>query len=300
MFEICRTTVRWPEVTASAKKRTSVEEGGTWDPFLLRLLENAFTSASLVVLVVDTVAMAERWWPKWGELLKRELTIAKWEMPRVLGGLIQDDLHDLVTVLSRRGAAPHSDQGEIAPMVKAFLAWARRPRSRLILLAPLKDSANLVFSPVDATATSLSRMVALSREFASKVETFVCCIRRSFRDYVELQRAVKALANDTKCTVYVATPISEKDADFPKVHPPFQTAVRFWLQGRMGDITPRCASRPYGRPTSSAAAITSNEEETDGAGWGNPASEGRCRCSSSSKGIISVFEGGPIHGRKGT
>ena len=296
--DLSREAVRWPEVTASARKRTCVEKGGEWDPFFLRLLEDAFTSSSLVVLVVDTVAMTERWWPKWGEMLEVELGQAGCEKPKVLGSLIHDDLHDLVTVLSRRGVAPRLDHEVVAPMVKAFQAWTRRPDSKLFLVAPLKDAADLVFSPLDGAVSSLGRLFALSRALAGKVETLVCWIRRSFRDYAALQRAAEALTKDTKCTVYIATQISEKDADFPKLHPPFQTAVRFWLQGRSGDITPRCTARPYGRPAVSVVTVMSDAEDSEEAEWGNPASAERCVCSSSSRGTVRVAEGCPLHGQK--
>ena len=71
-------------------------------------------------------------------------------------------------------------------------------------------------------------------------------------DFEALQTAAAALVEGSyarNITVYVATPENEDARQiFPRVHDPFEVALRMWTEGVCGDITPRCCARPYGAP----------------------------------------------------
>ena len=74
-------------------------------------------------------------------------------------------------------------------------------------------------------------------------------MRNSFEDNKALQRVAAAVVDgeSRKTTVYVATPDDElKRQSFPKIHAPFDVALRKWTEGVCGDITPNCCARPYG------------------------------------------------------
>ena len=77
-------------------------------------------------------------------------------------------------------------------------------------------------------------------------------------DFKALQSTAAALVEGSHArntTVYVATPESEQDRQiFPRVHDPFEVALRLWTEGVCGDITTRCCARPYGAPLEEDAA----------------------------------------------
>lgn len=288
-----------PAVTAAA--RTAKRVSGAWDPYLLHLLEEAFSTSGIVVLLVETVIMAERWWPRWDDTLSMQLRAQGKALPKILVGMNGDDLHEVVMALSRGSAALPADLAKAAPMVKAFEAWRLQSDSELMVFAPVKDPQRLSFSTTDVTATSFSKLVILIKGLAQKVRTFACFLRHSCLDHVELRRAAEVVASVNLCTVYVATQTREDDHAFPKVHAPFGSAVQYWLNGRVGDLTPRCVSRPYGRPAAEAA----QSEEADEPWWGGSTDRAHrrssldCYCSRSAAGVVAVADECPVHGQRG-
>ena len=92
-------------VTAAARKRKNGESGSEWDPYLVQLLTEVFSSAKDVSLVLETTIMAERWWPQWQLAIGRQMMPPGGGKPRVVVGMCLDEVQRLLRVTSSENPA---------------------------------------------------------------------------------------------------------------------------------------------------------------------------------------------------
>ena len=247
--------VAQPEVTAAIRRRKCPDNVEDWDKYLVSLLFEVFSSAKDVVLVLDTTIMAVRWWPLWKQAINNRMMPPGGGRPRVVVGLTLDDMHHLTQTAKREKPSKRGEQKSddaIVSLGQAFSVWKQKKTSRLMVLVPLKDDGALHFAP-GAKGGSLTRAFEMGKELQDLgIKCFLILMRGSLRDFAALRSAAAALvegSNARKTTVYIATPESEEARQlFPRVHDPFELALRKWTEGICGDITPHCCARPYGAP----------------------------------------------------
>jgi hypothetical protein len=219
----------------------------------VQLLTDAFSSAKDVILVLKTTIMADRWWPHWQLAIGRQMMPPGGGKPWVIVGMCLDEVQRLLRVTSGeiptgRGAPRPGDT--ITALSEAFSSWMRKRTSRLMVLVQLKDNDALHFDSETKGSGSLMKAFKVGRETqALGIKCLLVLMRSSFEDSKALQRVAAAVVDgeSRKTTVYVATPDDElKRQSFPKIHAPFDVALRKWTEGVCGDITPNCCARPYG------------------------------------------------------
>ena len=242
-----------PPVTATARKRRNGESGTEWDPYLVQLLTDAFSSAKDVILVLETTIMADRWWPQWQQAIGRQMMPPGGGKPWVIVGMCLDEVQRLLRLTSGEnptGRGAPRPGNTITALSEAFSMWMRKRTSRLMVLVQMKDNGPLHFDSETKCSGSLMKAFKVGRETqAQGIKCLLVLMRNSFEDGKALQRAAAAVVEgeSRKTTVYVATPDDEvKRQSFPKIHSPFEIALRKWTAGVCGDITPDCCARPYG------------------------------------------------------